>query len=172
MRWMNRQKWGAVNTIVSKADMSWRLRPLRELKPDSPVEIRSRGFNTDADAIVASLREDLKMELRGAKVLLLGAGGAGRTAALKLACGKSRGTFSRQSHTKQSRRNRDRNQKTISIREEFQSWLSENKSGFDFERHFARLEAGRPLAAGRKTIFLETNARVYDMIYRPAETRC
>jgi shikimate dehydrogenase len=31
------------------------------------------------------LREDLKLELRGAKVLLLGAGGAGRTAALKLA---------------------------------------------------------------------------------------
>jgi shikimate 5-dehydrogenase len=31
------------------------------------------------------LREDLNLELRGAKVLLLGAGGAGRTAALKLA---------------------------------------------------------------------------------------
>jgi shikimate dehydrogenase len=31
------------------------------------------------------LREDLQLELRGKKVLLLGAGGAGRTAALKLA---------------------------------------------------------------------------------------
>jgi len=35
------------------------------------------GFNTDSDAIVTSLREDLKIKLPGAKVLLLGAGGAG-----------------------------------------------------------------------------------------------
>ena len=47
--------------------------------------MRSRGFNTDADAITRSLREDLKLKLAGKKVLLLGAGGAGRTAALKLA---------------------------------------------------------------------------------------
>src|SRR5271154_4401769 len=60
------KKWGAVNTIKFG-------------------EKGAIGFNTDADAIVTALREDLKMELRGAKVLLLGAGGAGRTAALKLA---------------------------------------------------------------------------------------
>src|SRR5690242_10539643 len=60
------KKWGAVNTIKFQNG-------------------RAIGFNTDADAIVASLREDLKLELHGAKVLLLGAGGAGRTAALKLA---------------------------------------------------------------------------------------
>ncbi|MGA2030021.1 MAG: shikimate dehydrogenase [Verrucomicrobiota bacterium] len=60
------KKWGAVNTI--RFD-----------------NVHAIGFNTDADAIVTALREDLKMELRGAKVLLLGAGGAGRTAALKLA---------------------------------------------------------------------------------------
>jgi shikimate dehydrogenase len=60
------KKWGAVNTILFN-------------------EKGATGFNTDADAIVTSLREDLKVEVRGAKVLLLGAGGAGRTAALKLA---------------------------------------------------------------------------------------
>ena len=60
------KKWGAVNTIQF-------------------TEAGSTGFNTDADAIITSLREDLQVELRGAKVLLLGAGGAGRTAALKLA---------------------------------------------------------------------------------------
>lgn len=62
--------------------------PLPRFEPasaDGPFEIRSHGFNTDADAITQSLREDLKMELRGAKILLLGTGGAGRTAALKLA---------------------------------------------------------------------------------------
>ena len=55
------------------------------LKPAATEKTRAIGFNTDADAITQSLREDLKLELRGAKVLLLGAGGAGRTAALKLA---------------------------------------------------------------------------------------
>ena len=60
------KRWGAVNTILFN-------------------DKGATGFNTDADAIVTSLREDLKVELRGAKVLLLGAGGAGRTAALKLA---------------------------------------------------------------------------------------
>ncbi len=63
--------WGAVNTI--KFEMS------------DDGKARSIGFNTDADAIVTSLREDLSVTLREAKVLLLGAGGAGRTAALKLA---------------------------------------------------------------------------------------
>jgi shikimate dehydrogenase len=58
--------WGAVNTI--RFD-----------------EKGATGFNTDADGLANSLREDLGIELRGAKVLLLGAGGAGRTAALKLA---------------------------------------------------------------------------------------
>ena len=50
-----------------------------------PLETRAVVFNTDADAIVAALREDLKLELHSAKLLLLGAGGAGRTAALRLA---------------------------------------------------------------------------------------
>src|SRR5271154_2646972 len=59
-------KWGAINTILFNKK-------------------GKTGFNTDADAITRSLHEDLKVELRGAKVLLLGAGGAGRTAALKLA---------------------------------------------------------------------------------------
>jgi shikimate dehydrogenase len=49
-------------------------------------EVRSRGLNTDADAIVQALQEEFAWEsLRGATVLLLGAGGAARTAALRLA---------------------------------------------------------------------------------------
>jgi shikimate dehydrogenase len=44
-----------------------------------------QGFNTDADAIVRALREDLGFEPTGGKVALLGAGGAGRVAALRLA---------------------------------------------------------------------------------------
>jgi shikimate dehydrogenase len=67
------KKWGAVNTIKFESGAG------------GTTALRSIGFNTDADAIVTALREDLKLELRGAKILLLGAGGAGRTAALKLA---------------------------------------------------------------------------------------
>ncbi len=80
------RSWGAVNTIRFEAqDATGAWRPLREFTDATPEQIRSHGFNTDADAITRSLREDLGLELRGAKALLLGAGGAGRTAALKLA---------------------------------------------------------------------------------------
>lgn len=79
------KQWGAVNTIRFEGkDASGNWLPLREF-PDAPRETRSHGFNTDADAITRALREDLGIKLAGAKVLQLGAGGAGRTAALKLA---------------------------------------------------------------------------------------
>jgi len=77
--------WGAVNTIRFEGkDPAGHWQPLRQFE-DPPRQIRSHGFNTDADAIVRSVREDLGMHLAGAKILVLGAGGAGRTAALKLA---------------------------------------------------------------------------------------
>lgn len=77
--------WGAVNTIVfegREADGEWR--PLSDFT-DIPENIRSHGYNTDADAITRSIREDLGLQIAGTRVLLLGAGGAGRSAALKLA---------------------------------------------------------------------------------------
>jgi shikimate dehydrogenase len=79
------REWGAVNTIVFEArDASGEWCSLGQLtNPSGPI--RSRGFNTDANAIVRSLREDLTIEPRGARVLLLGAGGAARAAALRLA---------------------------------------------------------------------------------------
>lgn len=79
------KQWGAVNTIRFEGkDPSGTWQPLREFA-DAPREIRSHGFNTDADAITRALKDDLGIHLTGAKVLQLGAGGAGRTAALKLA---------------------------------------------------------------------------------------
>jgi shikimate dehydrogenase len=81
--------WGAVNTIRFEArDNAGAWRPLTHFAEAVPAPIRSHGFNTDADAVSRSLREDLGVELAGARVLLLGAGGAGRTAALKLASEK------------------------------------------------------------------------------------
>jgi shikimate dehydrogenase len=43
------------------------------------------GFNTDADAIIRSLKEDLGLEIRGKRIVIFGAGGAGRAAALRIA---------------------------------------------------------------------------------------
>ena len=80
------RKWGAVNTIRFEAwdaDSEWR--PLSHFPGTIPDKIRAQGFNTDADAIVRALQDDLGMRVAGARVLLLGAGGAGRVAALKLA---------------------------------------------------------------------------------------
>jgi len=76
--------WGAVNTIRFEGkDGAGNWQPLALVQ--EPIEIRSHGFNTDADAITQSLREDLNVRLANVSVLLLGAGGAGRVAALKLA---------------------------------------------------------------------------------------
>jgi shikimate dehydrogenase len=78
--------WGAVNTIRFEAqDAAGAWQPLHHFADSVPDKIRAHGFNTDADAIARSLEDDLGMKLAGARVLLLGAGGAGRVAALKLA---------------------------------------------------------------------------------------
>lgn len=80
------RRYGAVNTIRFEAQNpggEWR--PLAEFEGEAPGEIRAQGFNTDAEAILRALEEELDFEARGARVLLLGAGGAGQVAALKLA---------------------------------------------------------------------------------------
>ena len=81
------KSWGAVNTIVfetTNAAGQWVPVGAKDSAPDG--EVRSRGFNTDADAIVQALKEAFDLTgLRGKSVLLLGAGGAGRAAALRLA---------------------------------------------------------------------------------------
>lgn len=80
------RQWGAINTIRFEGqDRTGAWQPVAELPPETIQKIRSVGFNTDADAIIRSLREDLKLEPRGASILLLGAGGAGQAAALRLA---------------------------------------------------------------------------------------
>jgi shikimate dehydrogenase len=78
--------WGAVNTVRFEArDEKGEWQPLHHFPDSVPREVRAHGFNTDADGLLQSLRSDLEVELAGAKVLVLGAGGAGRVAALKLA---------------------------------------------------------------------------------------
>jgi len=147
--------WGAVNTI--------------KFTSDAAGEIRAVGFNTDADAIVTSLREDLKVELRGAKVLLLGAGGAGRTAALKLAAEKVAELFLV---------NRTVTKAEViagEIMEQFPSVrvsVGYPKGDVDLLLNATSLglksSDGSPL--NEKQFLLRQSRAVYDMIYRPSET--
>jgi shikimate dehydrogenase len=161
--------WGAVNTVCFEtkgADGGWR--PLREFEAP-PAEIRARGFNTDADAIVQALREDLVVELQGAKVLLLGAGGAGRTAALKLASEKVAKLFLV---------NRTRAKAEAVGAEIRQNWPAVKLNlGYPHERidlivnaTSLGLKESDTLPLDESSFSLRRASAVYDMIYRPAET--
>ncbi len=56
---------GAVNTLLARPEGGW------------------RGHNTDGYGLAQTLRRDLNVELKGAAVVLLGAGGAARGAAIQ-----------------------------------------------------------------------------------------
>lgn len=80
------REWGAVNTVRFEAQTEtgeWV--PLGRLGHEVSGQIRTVGFNTDADAILRSLEEDLGLRPSGLRAVILGAGGAGRVAALRLA---------------------------------------------------------------------------------------
>ncbi|HTL17608.1 MAG TPA: shikimate dehydrogenase [Patescibacteria group bacterium] len=160
--------WGAVNTIRfegREGQGTWR--PLREWT-EPPPEIRSHGFNTDADAIVRALTQDLKVELRGARVLLLGAGGAGQTAALKLA---SEGV------SELWLVNRTRSRAEGLAQRIKESWPSvsvalgypRGKVELVINATSLGLKKDDPLPYEGSFSLRNANA-VYDMIYRPAET--
>ena len=164
---------GAVNTIRFEgrtAPGGWR--PLCEWRNDSPAEVRSVGFNTDADGLVASLREDLSVTLAGAKVVLLGAGGAGRTAALKLASEKVSELFLvNRTHAK-----------ILEIRAEIQKNFPAVYVGLDYPKDTKTridlvvnatslgLKPGDPSPLDAQRFACAQAAAVYDLIYRPAET--
>ena len=165
--------WGAVNTIRFERRLpngDWL--PLREFSAEPPVEIRSVGFNTDADGLALSLREDLQLDLRGKKVLLLGAGGAGRTAALKLAAENvSELYLVNRTVSKVQELSLELQQKFPSVRvtldyppdPELKLDLLLNATSLGLKPGDASPLDGRRFALSRARA-------VYDMIYRPAET--
>jgi shikimate dehydrogenase len=163
------RKWGAVNTIrfeAKNAAGAWR--PLRDFA-DVPNEIRTHGFNTDADAIARAIREDLKLELRGARVLLLGAGGAGRAAALKLAHeGIAELHLVNRTATKAEEVARDIRRQCPSVRVEIGYPKREVDLLLNATSLGLKADDALPLD---ESAFVPRNASaVYDMIYRPAET--
>ncbi len=85
------RRWGAVNTIRFEGRApggSWE--PMSAEETARLEERRMVGYNTDADAIVGALEDDLGLDVRGSEVLVVGTGGAGRVAALRLASGGAR----------------------------------------------------------------------------------
>ncbi len=161
--------WGVVNTVRFEArDERGTWRPLREFA-ETPREIRSHGFNTDAEAITRSLREYLGLKLAGATVLLVGAGGAGRTAALKLASEEVAELFL------VNRTESKAAQVCKEIRQRYP--LVKVTLGYPprpvdllLNATSLGLKADDPLPLDETQFSVGRAGAVYDMIYRPAET--
>jgi shikimate dehydrogenase len=148
--------WGAVNTI--------------KFETGNDGKIRAVGFNTDADAITRAVREDLKLELRGAKVLLLGAGGAGRTAALKLVSENVAELFlvnRTQSKAEEIAKEIKRRFPSVRVVSGFP------KAAVDLVMNATSLglKADDASPLDEKQFSLKQTRAVYDMIYQPVETK-
>lgn len=165
--------WGAVNTIRFEArDPRGRWQPLRTF-PDGavPEAIRAVGFNTDADAIVRSLREDLRLNVKGKRVLLLGAGGAGRVAALKLAESGARELFLvNRTRAKAAAVAREIGRRFPRVRTTV--GYPERGAALDLALNATSLglRADDSLPFDGGAFSLKQARAAYDMIYRPAET--
>ena len=162
--------WGAVNTIRFEArDEQGKWQPLNYFTGAPPEELRSHGFNTDADAITHSLREDLGIHLPDAKVLLLGAGGAGRVAALKLAAEGVSELFLINRTVKKPEA------LALEIKQRFPKVIA--TVGYPaipidllLNATSLGLKSSDELPVFEKEFPLNRAEAVYDMIYRPAET--
>jgi shikimate dehydrogenase len=163
------QLWGAVNTIRFEGqDQEGRWQPLHQFA-DTPRHVRSHGFNTDADAITRALREDLHQELAGTTVLLLGAGGAGRTAALKLASeGVGELFLLNRTSSKAEAIAGEIRQRWPKVR--VRLGYPEKKVDLMLNATSLGLKPGDALPFDTKQFSLRNAGAVYDMIYRPAET--
>jgi shikimate dehydrogenase len=161
--------WGAVNTVVFEAEDAegvWTpVGQLREVR--GPV--RTRGFNTDADAVIRAIREDLAIEPRGARALLLGAGGAGRTAALRLADeGVSVLWLVNRTESKAETLAGEVSERFPAV--EVRTGLPDTDLEFIVNATSLGLRPGDGLPLDPEAYPFQRADGVYDMVYRPAET--
>lgn len=163
------KRWGAVNTVRFEGlAESGEWRSLAEFV-QTPTQVRMQGFNTDADAIIRSLNEDLGIKAQGARILLVGAGGAGRAAALRLAEEKPSELFLV---------NRTAS-KAQTVAEEVKARCPGLKVGVGYpsgrvdvllNATSLGLKSADGLPVDLEHFNLSNASAVYDMIYRPAET--
>ena len=166
------RSWGAVNTIRFEARTpggEWR--PIPAFGDDIPDEVRAVGSNTDASGLLQALREDLQFEPLRSRVLLLGAGGAGRVAALKLAGERVAELFLI---------NRTR-EKAEALAAEVSSRCPKVKVAIGYPTSPSvdlilnatslGLKRTDPLPLELNRLSWDRVYAVYDMIYRPAQTR-
>jgi shikimate dehydrogenase len=163
--------WGAVNTVRYEArEASGEWKPLIEFGDAVPASIRTRGFNTDADAIIRALHADLDLQLLGgAGVLLLGAGGAGRVAALRLAA-EGVGVLYLVNRTVKKAEDL-----AAEIRRRYpqqQVRIGYPKGSIDMVINATSLGLGPDdaMPLDENKFALRQSHAAYDMIYRPAET--
>ncbi len=162
--------WSAVNTIQFEGrDRGRTWLPLTHFEDAPPEKVRSRGYNTDAEAIVRSLREDLQIELRGARVLLLGAGGAGRVAALKLASQEVAELFLvNRTSSKAATVAAEIRRRHPAVK--VQLGYPRGEVDLAINATSLGLSPSDPLPVEDKQFSLRQALALYDMVYRPAET--
>lgn len=128
------------------------------------------GFNTDGTGLVRSLREDLGFDPQGAKIVLVGAGGAAR-AAVHALCTQSAGQIVIVNRTVDTAR---------ALAEEFSELFPKTvlvATGALSTRHEETDLLINTTSVGMDCVSLSADpavlaagAAVYDMIYAPAET--
>jgi shikimate dehydrogenase len=164
------QRLGAINTIVFETrDAQGGWVPLGNAKSEIN-EVRSHGFNTDADAIIQSLKEDLQCpNLRGAVVLLVGAGGAARSAALQLA-EEGVSTIWLVNRTEERARQLAADVAAAFPRTELKFGYPSGTVDLVLNATSLGLKTDDALPIDLAWLQARRPARVYDMIYRPKET--
>jgi shikimate dehydrogenase len=127
------------------------------------------GYNTDGYGLVMALREDFGFELKGRRVMILGAGGAGRAATIQCAMegvGElflvNRTLSKAQDLAHDVRNEFPRVAVTVGAPRAGVVDLLINATSLGL-----RADDPKPICCGQIRMFL----RVFDMIYRPAETK-
>ena len=168
------KKWGAVNTICFEAKNEKNIwTPIGQIAQLQQNELRSKGYNTDADGITLALQKDLGLKLEGLKVLFLGAGGAGRVAALKLAEEKVAELYLINRTTAKAE------DLAVEINSRYPGtsvavgYPVNNSSKMDLVLNATSLglEKNDPLPINETKFKLANAKTVFDMVYNPAETK-
>jgi len=164
-------KWGAVNTVLFEgqgSDGQWK--PLREFHDEAPGDVRFCGFNTDGFGLLTSLSEDVGMHLEQARVMVLGAGGAGRVAALQLAEeGVSDLFLVNRTVEKAEALEAEIKQRFPSV--QVMAGYPHREVDFVINATSLGLKPDDPLPLDLDRFPLTDAKAVYDMVYRPAQTR-